>query len=151
MSTNQALFLGLTLGATSVSISAQTLMELGKLRSKVGLGLLGSAVFDDILVILLLSSFLGLINEGGNFMQVLLVVIKMLLFLAAFSLIGYWLFPRIARRISRQSISQGLSAMAIIFILIYGYSAELLGGMAAITGSFLAGLMFAAHIPETGD
>jgi Kef-type K+ transport system membrane component KefB len=51
---NHALFLGLTLGATSVSISAQVLIELKVLRSKVGLGLLGAAVFDDILVILLL-------------------------------------------------------------------------------------------------
>ncbi len=55
--------LGLTLGATSVSISAQTLMELKVLRSRVGLGLLEAAVFDDILVILLLSIYLAL--ESG--------------------------------------------------------------------------------------
>ena len=58
METDHAIFLGFTLGATSVSISAQTLMELKVLRSRVGLGLLGAAVFDDILVILLLSSFI---------------------------------------------------------------------------------------------
>ena len=51
----EALFIGLALSATSVSISAQTLMELGVLRSKVGLALLGAAVFDDILVVLLLA------------------------------------------------------------------------------------------------
>ena len=66
MEFSHAVFLGLTLGATSVSISAQTLMELGVLRSRVGLGLLGSAVFDDVLVILLLSTFLALQNSQGG-------------------------------------------------------------------------------------
>jgi Kef-type K+ transport system membrane component KefB len=52
LTTDHSIFLGLTLGATSVSISARTLMELKQLRSRVGLGVLGAAVFDDILVIL---------------------------------------------------------------------------------------------------
>ena len=66
MPSDQAIFLGLTLGATSVSISAQTLMELKVLRSRVGLGLLGAAVFDDILVILLLSTFTALVSGASG-------------------------------------------------------------------------------------
>jgi hypothetical protein len=62
-------FLGLTLGATSVSISVQTLMELKVLRSRVGLSLLGAAVFDDILVILLLSIFLAFTSGAAGFLQ----------------------------------------------------------------------------------
>ena len=54
MSTRQSIFVGLILAATSVSISAQTLMELGILRSRVGIALLGAAVFDDILVLSLI-------------------------------------------------------------------------------------------------
>ncbi|MBK6795018.1 MAG: cation:proton antiporter [Anaerolineales bacterium] len=61
---SSAIFLGLTLGATSVSISAQTLIELKVLRSRVGLSLLGAAVFDDILIILLLSVFLALARRS---------------------------------------------------------------------------------------
>ncbi len=61
--TSEAVFIGLALAATSVSISAQTLMELNVLRSRVGLALLGAAVFDDILAILLLS--IGAIVFGG--------------------------------------------------------------------------------------
>ena len=57
---NHSIFLGLTLGATSVSISAQTLMELDTFRSRAGLGWLGAAVVDDILVFLLLSILLPL-------------------------------------------------------------------------------------------
>jgi Kef-type K+ transport system membrane component KefB len=62
----EALFVGLTLSATSVSISAQTLLELNVLRSRVGLALLGAAVFDDILVILILSISLVLVSDAGG-------------------------------------------------------------------------------------
>ncbi len=138
--------IGLTLGATSVSISAQTLMELKVLRSRVGLGLLGAAVFDDILVILLLSGFLALSN-GGSALDIFFVMLKMLAFLSLSAAFGLWVLPKISRRISRLPISQGMLTFSLIIMMIYGLAAELLGGMAAITGTFLAGLMF-ARTPE---
>jgi Kef-type K+ transport system membrane component KefB len=141
-----AIFLGLTLGATSVSISAQTLMELKVLRSRVGLGLLGAAVFDDILVILLLSTFVA-VADGGSAVEIILVFVKMIAFLGLSILIGLKALPWLARKISRLPISQGLLTFAIFVMLFYGFSAEVLGGMAAITGTFIAGLMF-SRTPE---
>jgi len=138
-----SLFLGLVLGATSVSISAQTLIELKVLRSRVGLGLLGAAVFDDILVILLLSVFLALQTGGGNLMQLSLIVVRMFAFLALSIAVGVWVIPWLLRRIARLPISQGVVTLALVVMLAYGMAAELLGGMAAITGAFLAGLMTA--------
>ena len=138
---SNSVFIGLTLGATSVSISAQTLMELKVLRSRVGLGLLGAAVFDDILIILLLSIFTAL-QSGGSLVEILLVFGKMLVFLAVSVGFGIWLLPRIVKKISNFPISQGLVTLALIVMLFYGIAAELLGGMAAITGTFVAGLMF---------
>src|SRR5512147_924533 len=76
-----SIFLGLTLGATSVSISAQTLMELKMLRSRVGLSLLGAAVFDDILVILSLSIFLAIEAGTGSLVGVIWILAEMILFL----------------------------------------------------------------------
>lgn len=146
MPLNSAIFLGLTLGATSVSISAQTLMEMKVLRSRVGLGLLGAAVFDDILVILFLSGFLAL-QAGGAGLQILLVVVRMAVFLALSVALGLYALPWLARRVSRLPISQGMLSFAIIIMLFYGVAAEVIGGMAAITGTFLAGLMF-ARTPE---
>ncbi len=66
--TNQAVFLGIVLTATSVSISAQTLMELGFLRSREGLILLGAAVVDDVLAIAVLSAFIAIAagSSGGG-------------------------------------------------------------------------------------
>ncbi len=140
--TNHSIFLGLTLGATSVSISAQTLIELKVLRSRVGLGLLGAAVFDDILVILLLSTFLGLASGGSGIGAVGLVILRMTLFLVLSAGFGLWLLPLLVRRVADLQISLGLVTFAIVILLFYGLAAELIGGMAAITGTFLAGLMF---------
>lgn len=140
---DHALFLGLTLGATSVSISAQVLIELKVLKSKVGLGLLGAAVFDDVLVILLLSISVAVISGGGSFLQILAVFGKMLLFLAGAVALGLWGLPWLVRHTARLPISQGVATLAIVVLLGYGVAAELIGGMAAITGTFIAGLMFA--------
>jgi len=144
MNAQSSLFVGLILSATSVSISAQTLMELKVLRSRVGIGLLGAAVFDDILVLLGLSIFTALMQPalGSGFISILWIVVKMIFFLGVASLLGWWIFPRLSRLITSLPISQGLIAFAFVIILFYGWTAETIGQMAAITGAFLAGLWF---------
>lgn len=143
----QAVFLGLTLGATSVSISAQTLMELRVLRSRVGLGLLGAAVFDDVMVILFLSAFLALSSGAGSIASIGLIFFQMIIFLVLSFAFGFWVLPLLSKRISVLPISQGVLTFAIVILLIYAIAAEVVGNMAAITGTFLAGLMF-ARSPE---
>ena len=138
-----AIFLGLTLGATSVSISAQTLMELKVLRTRVGLGLLGAAVFDDVLIILLLSIFLAVASGGTSILGILWILAKMIIFLTASAAFGLYVLPKLVRITRKLPISQGVLSLAIVVMLFYGVAAEVVGGMAAITGSFLAGLMFA--------
>ncbi len=146
MGLNSSIFFGLTLGATSVSISAQTLMELKVLRSRVGLGLLGAAVFDDVLVILLLSIFTAL-SGGGTAVEILIVLGKMILFLGLSMGFGLWVLPYLTRKASKLPVSQNVLTFGIVILLVYGLAAELLGGMAAITGTFIAGLMF-GRTPE---
>jgi len=137
-------FIGLVLAATSVSISAQTLMELGVLRSREGLALLGAAVADDVLVILLLSLFVALVGgEGGGVMVVIWVLAKMAIFMGLAIWLGARFVPRLASLVDRLPISEGVMALAILVLLLYAWTAEAFGGMAAITGAFLAGLLFA--------
>lgn len=142
-----AIFLGLTLSATSVSISAQTLMELNRLRSKIGFGLLGAAVFDDILVVLGLSVFTALAtpDAGGQsgIVMILNTIVRMTLFLALSLVIGYFLLPKLSLKIFSLEISQGLISFVFVSILLFGWLAEVIGQMAAITGAFLTGLWFA--------
>jgi len=142
---SSAIFLGLILSATSVSISAQTLMELKVLRSKVGVSMLGAAVFDDILVVLGLSAFLAVaLSGGGNgWVDFLWILLRMILFLGLTSIIGYWLLPKLAAKFHDLPVSQGLFAFTFVTILAYGWIAEEIGRMAAITGAFLAGLWLA--------
>jgi Kef-type K+ transport system membrane component KefB len=137
----EALFIGLALSATSVSISAQTLMELKVLRSRVGLTLLGAAVFDDILVILLLSvAFIFVGDEAGGLGTVVITLLRIVLFIAGASLLGFYLLPRMVKWVDRLPISQGTLAFALVITLLFGWAAEVLGGIAAITGAFLVGL-----------
>ena len=140
-----SVFLGLILAATSVSISAQTLMELKVLRSRVGISLLGAAVFDDILVVLGLSVFVALAQSGSSngWVEVLWIALRMVLYLGIGTALGFLLLPQISQRISNLPVSQGVVAFSVVIILVYGWSAEVLGNMAAISGAFLAGLVLA--------
>lgn len=141
---NSALFLGLTLSATSVSISAQTLMELNRLRTRVGIGLLGAAVFDDVLVVLGLSAFTAFLSPQttDGFTVILVVLGRMLLFLLLAVAVGYLIIPKLTHKVYQIEISQGLIAFVFVTLLTYGLMAEVIGNMAAITGAFLAGLWF---------
>jgi Kef-type K+ transport system membrane component KefB len=143
----QSAFLGLALGASSVSISAQTLMELKKLKSRVGLSLLGAAVFDDVLIIMLLSVFFALTSKAGGATNIFWVFGRMILFFGFAVGFGLWVLPRLAKWGRNLPISQGVLSLALVIALGYGIAAELIGGMATITGAFLAGLMF-ARSPE---
>lgn len=145
--TTEAVFIGLALSATSVSISAQTLMELNVLRSRVGLSMLGAAVFDDVLVILLLSlASLLLVGGGsseGGIGTLLLTIGRMVGYLVGASVIGIWLLPRLANKVNDININYGMLTFALATALLYAWTAETIGGMASITGAFLAGLFFA--------
>jgi len=140
----RSLFIGLVLAATSVSISAQTLIELKVLRSRVGIALLSAAVVDDVLVILFLSLFTALTADGGvGAVAILWVLVRMVAFLGLSMWLGAKFIPRLGLWVDRLPISEGVMALAIVVILLYAWTAEFLGGVASITGAFLAGLLFA--------
>jgi Kef-type K+ transport system membrane component KefB len=144
----QALFFGLLLAPTSIGISAQTLMELRMLRSRVGVSLLGAAAIDDSLAVLGVSIFLALSGSGSldGLASGFLVLLRMILFLVVASALGIWLIPKMSRFAEKLPVSQGPFAFAFITMLMYAWSAAVLGGMAAIIGGFMAGL-FLAHSP----
>ncbi len=139
-----ALFIGLTMAATSVSISAQTLMELKALHSRVGLALMGAAVFDDILVILLLSITIALVGgAAGGLTAVGMTLLGMVVYVVLAVLAGTKFIPRFMGLIGRLPISQGILAFTVVSCLLFAWAAEVVGNMAAITGAFLVGLFIA--------
>lgn len=147
----EAIFIGLALSATSVSISAQTLMELNVLRSRVGLSLLGAAVFDDILVILLLSiASIFAVGAGGQADSIVITVVRMVGYIVGAGVLGYLFIPRLANWVNRMQIFQGLIAFSLVVVLLFAWSAEAIGGIAGITGAFIVGLIL-AQTPYKND
>ena len=142
-----ALFAGVTLAATSVSISAQVLLELGYLRTKEGNALLATALIDDVLAILAVSLTLVLAASDGkgetDFSQLLIIIVQMAGYIVIAFLIAWYLLPRALQWIQRRpelSQSYGIPIFALISALIFGWTAEYIGGVAAITGAFIAGV-----------
>lgn len=139
---SQAIFIGIILTATSVSISAQTLMELGVLRSREGVALLGAAVIDDVISIMVLSLYMA-VALGGGAGSLFGTVVRIVVYLAIAGAAARWIVPRLTAWVQGLPVSQGTMAVAITTTLVFAWSAEVLGGMAAITGAFVAGLAFA--------
>ncbi|MBM4423993.1 MAG: cation:proton antiporter [Chloroflexi bacterium] len=136
------LFIGIVLAATSVSISAQTLMELKRLRSPEGIVLLGAAVVDDVLAIIVLSVFVAVAGSAQGGIGLVWILIRMAAFFVGASLLGR-LLPRAAAWSDQLPVSEGGLAMAIIIALLFAWASEVVGGVAAITGAFVAGVSLA--------
>ncbi len=136
------IFVGTILTATSVSISAQVLMELGVLKSKEGATILGAAVIDDVMGLIVLSVVVAFAQAagGGSALQMLGIVGRMLLFFGAAILVGRYFEP-IAAWGDSLGVSQGLLATVTLLAFLYAWAAEYVGGVAAITGSYLAGVL----------
>lgn len=141
MPTGEAVFLGTILTATSVSISAQTLLELRKLRTREGMTILGAAVIDDVLGILMLSIVVALFaSTGGAATPIWLVAVKMVAYFAVAVLLAP-LMQRLLGWFAKLPIAEPLMAGALVLVLVYSWSAEYLGGVAAITGAYLIGIL----------
>lgn len=139
-----SIFIGIILSATSVSISARTLMELGVLQGRQGVSILAAAVIDDVLVILALSFFVAFGvdegNGGGGITEVLGIVGRVILFFAVALVIGRFVLPPVARWSANAPMSEGVATTAIVIVLLGSWFAEYVGEVAMITGAFLAGV-----------
>lgn len=136
----EAAFIGVVLVATSVSISVQVLRELGKLQSREGFTILGAAVLDDIIGLVILSLVVGISIGGLNTLHVGTILLKVVLFFATALFIGKFFFPLLFRITGKMLVSVPLVTTCIIIALIYAVAAQYMG-LAGIIGAYLAGLM----------
>ena len=102
--------------------------------------ILFSFITNFVLVIVLLSLFLALSGGAGGSLSVLVVLARMALYLAGAVAVGWFILPPLMRWVDRQPISEGLAALVMAIVLLFAWAAEVVGGLAAITGSFLAGV-----------
>ncbi len=135
-----ALFMGVVSTATSVSISVQTLREMSQLRTRQGISILGAAIIDDIVGIIMLTFVIAAVKpgEGANLGM---TVIKILSFFGIAGIAGF-LLTKICRYCEgRINIERKIVTYAIIVCFALAFLSENLG-VAAITGSYFAGVMF---------
>ena len=145
--TSEAIFVGAAMVATSVGITARVLGDLRVLATRTAQIILGAAVFDDILGMVLLAVVAGLASESGLERVHLGVLVAEA---AAFALFMIFVAPHIVRRIQprmdRLSTQNAPLIVALALCLFLSWlSAKI--GMAAIIGAFFAGLMFADYAP----
>ncbi|MFT4145812.1 MAG: cation:proton antiporter [Mobilitalea sp.] len=141
------IFVGVILTATSVSITVETLKELGKLNTSAGMNILSSAVIDDVLGLILISIILAAAQTSGSSagaagsFGLILVFIKIFAF-CLISIIGLVYLPKLISKFNHHiKPNKELLTFSIALALLLAYLAESLG-IAAITGAYLAGLMF---------
>jgi Kef-type K+ transport system membrane component KefB len=145
----ESVFIGTILTATSVSITAQTLLEIGALKMKEGSTILGAAVIDDVMGIIVLSLVVAFsINppqaSGGISSAALPIAglgLQIVLFFAVAVFIGAKFFDGILDYAVKLTSSHALFAMALVLCFLYAIGAEYFGKVAAITGSYICGVM----------
>lgn len=136
----RALFIGVILTATSVSITVETLRELGRLQGKVGTAIMGAAVIDDILGIIVLTVISSFVNQDVNVAFVLLKIVLFFVFVGVVGFIVYRLFAILNRRYAEQ-MHRRVAIYALSFCLILSFCAEHFFNVADITGAYFAGLL----------
>lgn len=143
---SESMFIGVVLTATSVSITAQTLLELGKLRTKEGMTILGAALIDDIIGIIILSLVIGFSAGNTSSFNIWIIFLKITIFLAVSIFVGMKFIPWLLSKLTKIPVSEVLLATIIALCLFYSWAAESLGNMATITGAYIAGLIVGRSI-----
>ena len=139
----QALFLGGVLTATSVGLTTSILMEMKKLRSRVGTTILAAAVVDDVLGIIILTVLVAMNTKGNVYpTDVLIILGEIALFFVLGILLGSPAVKEALRASERINLPETITAFAIAIMLIFAYIAEQFQ-LAGITGAYLAGLIVA--------
>lgn len=145
----EAIFIGTILTATSVSISAQTLIELKQLRSKEGVTILGAAVIDDVMGLIVLSLVIAFFSKTGGasaatgITGVLFIIVKMLIYFGVAIALGLVVFRKLGEWSERWPGTEVLLALVLGVVMLYSWSAQVLGAVAPITGAYIAGVLFA--------
>lgn len=134
---------GAVLMATSVSISAQTLREMGRMRSTEGNVIIGAAIIDDVLGVLIFAVVMNLITGTGD---IWLTLAQMVLFFPIAWFVGDRLLPLLVRWEHRLPQRETALTILLALALLYAWSAETLGSVAAITGAYVLGILATKHL-----
>ena len=133
----KAVFVGVVLTATSVSITVETLREMGKLKGKVGTTILGAAVIDDIIGIIVLTIVTSLKDTSVSPITVVLKIVLYFVFIAVL----IFVLTKLKVFVEEQDEKRRTAIICVALCFILSYISEEYFGIADITGAYCAGLM----------
>lgn len=135
----QNIFIGIILTATSVSITVETLKELGKLSTRAGNAILGAAIIDDILGVIALTVVTSATNTD---VSIGLVLMKIVLFFVIGGVGGFIFSKYMNKSMALHNMDlRRFVILSFVFCLLLSFAAEHFFGVADITGAFMAGLV----------
>lgn len=134
----KAVFTGVIMTATSVSITVQSLKEMGKLKGKVGTTILSAAIIDDVIGIIVLTFVIGFKTPDSNPGMVVLNTVLFFLFAIVVGFISYKIFKWVDNRYPH---TRRIPIAGLAFCLAMAYIAEKYFGIADITGAYVAGII----------
>lgn len=133
-----AVFIGVIMTATSVSITVQSLKEMGKLREKVGTTILSAAIIDDVIGIIVLTFVVGFKSPESNPGK---VVLSTVLFFALALILGWVLYKLFQKLDARYPHTRRIPIISLALCFFFAYAAEKYFGIADITGAYVAGII----------
>jgi Kef-type K+ transport system membrane component KefB len=139
-------FVGATLTATSVGITARVLQDLGATRSPAGQTIIGAAILDDVLGLIVLAVVGGLVKAaagggpGLSGLAIVAIIVKAVLFLGVTVALGHWLSGPLVRLVGRAGQRELILVVGLALCFTLALVAERLG-LAGIVGAFAAGLL----------
>lgn len=134
----KAVFVGTILTATSVSITVESLKEMGKLKGKVGTTILSAAIIDDVIGIVVLTFVIGLKNPDSDPLKVIINTVLFFVFAIVVGFISYKVFKIVDKRYPH---TRRIPIAGVAYCLILSYVAERYFGIADITGAYVAGII----------
>lgn len=134
----KGVFIGTIMTATSVSITVQTLRELGHLKGKVGTIIVSSAIIDDVIGIIVLTFVIGFKSAEAKPVDVIIKTVLFIIFSIVIGFLIYWLFKFLDKR-SFHHRRIPIFGLALCFFM--AYAAEHFFGIADITGAYVAGII----------
>lgn len=134
----QAVFIGVIMTATSVSITVESLKEMGKLKGKVGTTILSAAIIDDVIGIIVLTFVVGFKSPDSNPGR---VVLNTILFFVLALVVGFILYKIFKRLDDKYPHTRRIPIMSLALCFSFAYIAEKYFGIADITGAYVAGII----------
>ena len=136
-----SVFVGTALTATSVAITANVLREMGKLQTEAAKAIIGAAVIDDVLGLLVLSFSMQVVSDSISLVPIIIIIIEAVVFMVLGAYIGYVYLSKLIEKFDTTKLAGRFPETVFIFAMMiaffYAMIAELIG-LSAIVGAFLS-------------